>query len=133
MLTSSSRLRLTAPHRLVAPLSAAVRGWVTQFEGIVVMPMTTVLILSVFPGHTILDDMTDEDIIILAPVHSEHVGTKSVKYVLSIVRGHSSYLVDLRTRAVPQAKLLSFCSNAIPMHIGALLSLVLQPYLLGLC
>ena len=79
MLTSSSRLRLTAPHLLVAPLSAAVRGWVTQLEGIMVMPMTTVLILSVFPGHTILDDMTDEDIIILAPVQSEHVGTKSVK------------------------------------------------------
>ena len=77
--TSSSRLRLTAPHRLVAPLSAAVRGWVTQLEGIMVMPMLTVLILSDFPGHTILEDITEEDNIILAPVQSEHVGTKSVK------------------------------------------------------
>ena len=60
-----------------------------------VMPMLMGLVLSDFPGHTILDVIAEDDIIILAPVQSEQLGTKSVRYVLSIVRGHSSYLVDL--------------------------------------
>ena len=107
-MTSSFKSRSTAPHRLVAPLIETVRGCVTQSEGIVVMPILMGLILSDLPGHTILDVMAEEDIIILAPVQPEQVGTKSVRYVLSIVRGHSSYLVDLTTKAAPQARLLSF-------------------------
>ena len=108
VLTSSFKSRLTAPHWLVALLIATVRGCVTQSEGIMVMPTLMGLVLSDFPGHTILDVMAEDDIIILAPVQPEQVGTKSVRYVLSTVRGHSSYLVDLITRAAPQARLLSF-------------------------
>ena len=51
----------------------------TQSDGIVVMPMLMGLILSVFPGQTILEVMAAEDSIILAPVQPEQVGTRSVK------------------------------------------------------
>ena len=79
VLTSSFKSRLTAPHWLMRPSVNVVRGCVTQSEGIVVMPILMDLILSFFPGQTILEVMAAEDSIILAPVQPEHVGTKSVK------------------------------------------------------
>ena len=61
------------------PSVNVVRGWVTQSDGIVVIPMLMGLILSVFPGQTILEVMAAEDSIIRAPVQPEQVGTRSVK------------------------------------------------------